>query len=161
MKNFKPYFLILILSGAAFALGCKSKSQDVQQKIQKKFLSDTRLSNAQVYVTDSVATLSGNVSNDSDKISAEKIAKNEQGIRSVNNQLNITHPETTPGVQNDKALHDGVISVTSNYKDVNATVHDGVVTLTGSIKKLNVGDLMHGLDSLKPKKIDNHLSVEK
>lgn len=161
MKNFKSYFLILIFSCIAFAIGCKSNEQDVQQKIQKKFLANTHLSNAEVYVTDSVATLSGNVNNDSDKISAERIAKNEQGIISVNNQIHVSHPETTPGVQNDKALHDGVISVTENYKDINATVHDGEVTLKGSIKKANLEDLMHGLDSLKPKKIDNQLSIEK
>jgi len=161
MKNIKSYFLFLIFACVAFLIGCKSNSQDVQQKIQNKFLANTRLSNAQVYVTDSVATLSGNVINDSDKVSAERIASDEQGIKSVNNQINITHPETTPGVQNDKELHDGVISVTSNYKDVDATVKDGVVTLKGSIKRLDVADLMHGLDSLKPKKIDNQLTVEK
>ena len=161
MKNIKSYFLFLIFACVAFLIGCKSNSQDVQQKIQNKFLANTRLSNAQVYVTDSVATLSGNVINDSDKVSAERIASDEQGIKSVNNQINITHPETTPGVQNDKELHDGVISVTSNYKDVDATVKDGVVTLKGSIKRLDVADLMHGLDSLKPKKIDNQLSIEK
>ena len=160
MKNFKSYFLILIFPCVAFVIGCKSNGQGVQQKIQNKFLANTRLSNAEVYVTDSVATLSGNVINDSDKISAERIARGEQGIKSVNDQINLTQPETTPGVQNDKALHDGVISVTSNYKDVTATVHDGVVTLKGSIKKLNIRDLMHGLDSLKPKKINNQLSVE-
>jgi hyperosmotically inducible protein len=161
MKEFKSHFLKLIFSCVVFVIGCKTNEQDVQQKIQNKFLANTRLSKSEVHLTDSVATLSGNVNNDSDKISAERIAKNEQGVRSVNNQINISHPETTPGIQNDKALHDGVISVTSNYKDVTATVHDGLVTLKGSIKKANVADLMHGLDSLKPKKIDNELSVEK
>jgi|SRR6185437_6609578 len=161
MKNIKAYFLFLIFPCISFVIGCKSKSQDVQQKIQNKFLANTRLSNAQVYVTDSVATLSGNVINDSDKVSAERIASAEQGIKSVNNQINITHPESTPGVQNDKELHDGVISITSNYKGVDATVQDGVVTLKGSIKRSDVADLMHGLDSLKPKKIDNQLAVEK
>lgn len=161
MNNLKSYFLILIFSCVAFAIGCKSNEQDVQQKIQKKFLANTRLSNVNVYVTDSVATLSGNVINDSDKVSAQRIAGGEQGVDSVNNQINVTHPETTPGDQSDEALKTGVLSLTEGYPDVKATVHNGVVTLTGSIKKLSVPDLIHGLDSLKPKKIENQLKIEK
>ena len=41
-----------------------------------------------------------------------------------------------------------------------ADVKDGVVTLTGEIKKASLPKLMQSLMALKPKKVDNKLTVK-
>ena len=60
------------------------------------------------------------------------------------------------------SLKEQASNVTDAIKDhptVKAEVKDGVITLTGEIKKDALKKLMPLLQSLKPKKVDNKLTV--
>ncbi len=60
----------------------------------------------------------------------------------------------------DTALQAGVRDATKDYPGVKADINNGEITLTGEIKRSKVADLMMSLNSLKPKKINNQLTIK-
>ena len=60
----------------------------------------------------------------------------------------------------DDALTTGVEDATKDHPTVKASVNDGVVTLTGEIKRAQLEKLMMTLNTLKPKKIENQLTIK-
>ncbi|WP_018617139.1 hypothetical protein [Segetibacter koreensis] len=60
----------------------------------------------------------------------------------------------------DTALQAGVRDATKDYPGVKAEVNKGEITLTGEIKRSKLADLMMSLNSLKPKKINNQLTIK-
>lgn len=65
-----------------------------------------------------------------------------------------------PVVAPDDALTTGVTDATKDYPGVKASVNDGEITLTGSIQRSKLANLMMSLNSLKPKKINNQLTIK-
>lgn len=63
-------------------------------------------------------------------------------------------------VAGDDALTTGVNDATKDYSGVKAAVNNGEITLTGEIQRSKLADLMMSLNSLKPKKINNKLTVK-
>ncbi len=63
-------------------------------------------------------------------------------------------------VANDNELQVGVKDATKDYPGVNASVENGEITLTGEIKRDRLPRLMMALSSLRPKKINNNLTVK-
>lgn len=69
----------------------------------------------------------------------------------------------TPGpveIAPDTALQAGVRDATKDYPGVKADVSGGEITLTGDIKRSRLANLMMSLNSLKPKKINNQLTIK-
>lgn len=64
--------------------------------------------------------------------------------------------ETAP----DATLQAGVRDATKDLPGVKAAVANGEITLTGEIKRSRLADLMMSLNSLKPKKINNQLTIK-
>lgn len=60
----------------------------------------------------------------------------------------------------DTELQAGVRDATKDYPGVKADVNNGEITLTGEIKRTKLADLMMSLNSLKPKKINNQLTIK-
>ena len=60
----------------------------------------------------------------------------------------------------DADLERGVKDATKDYPGVKADVKDGEVTLTGQIQRTKLANLMMALNSLKPKKINNQLTIK-
>jgi len=52
------------------------------------------------------------------------------------------------------------MDATKDFPTVKSSVKDGVITLTGEIKRADLKKLITTLHSLKPKKIDNQLTVK-
>lgn len=63
-------------------------------------------------------------------------------------------------VSTDDALMTGVKDATKDYPGVKTAVSNGEITLTGDIKRSQLPTLMMALNSLKPKKINNNLTVK-
>ena len=104
-------------------------------------------------------TLTGEVADDAAKVKAEEIAKAEKGVKSVINSLTIEQ-EKPVVIAEDPILTKNVADATKDFPTVKAEVKDGVVLLTGEIKKASLITLMQHLSALKPKKIDNKLTVK-
>jgi len=63
-------------------------------------------------------------------------------------------------VASDTALERGVRDATKDYPGVKAEVNNGEITLTGEVKRSKLANLLMSLNSLKPKKINNQLTVK-
>jgi len=60
----------------------------------------------------------------------------------------------------DDTLRQGVTDAVKDFPGVNATVNNGEITLTGEIRKNLLPSLMRTLNTLKPKRINNQLTVK-
>jgi hypothetical protein len=74
----------------------------------------------------------------------------------------VTTPNDAPVViSSDDSLQTGVRDATKDFPGVQATVSNGEVTLTGTIDRDKLPTLMQSIHSLKPKKVNNNLTVNK
>ncbi len=137
---------------------CKPKDADVQAAVQQKEEQGVTVS-----VKDGVVTLDGSVADEATKAKAEDVAKGEKGVKPVVNLLVVPPPPppaqmTQPDAASD-AIAAAVKDAVKDHPTVITSVADGVVTLTGSIKKDKLPKLMMAISALRPKKIDNKLTV--
>ncbi|MFH7018792.1 BON domain-containing protein [Flavobacterium sp. FlaQc-47] len=153
---------VLLGMGLAISLvACGPKDADIQKEISAKLSSTPEV---QVTVQDGVATISGICKDDVLKQNVENSIKEVKGVKSVVNNCQIVAPEETaaaaviisPDTELDKAVH----KVVDTYDGVSVTVVGGVVTLSGEIKKSQLPNLIKSVQELKPKKVDNKLTIK-
>jgi hyperosmotically inducible periplasmic protein len=154
--------IVLIASSSVVGIqSCKSgpKDADIQTAIETQSASYPGLS---ATVKDGVATLSGTATDEAAKTGFENAVKGVKGVKSVVNNITVAPPAATAPVEitADDPLSQGLTDATKDFPSVKATVSDGVVTLTGSLKRSQLPALMKSINSLKPKKIDNKLTLE-
>lgn len=117
-----------------------------------------------ISVQNGVATLTGEVKDESAKTAFATAVAGVKGIKEVNNQLSVAPPpmpEPAPvTVTPDDPLNKGVTDALKDYPTAKAEVKDGVVTLTGTLKKSDLQKVMMTLAALKPKKIENKLTIQ-
>jgi len=159
MKLIKILFSFLLLS-SLFMVGCKPKDADIKASIEEKMKADPMMAGMTVDVNDGVATISGTCADEACKTKCEETAKSVKGVKSVVNNCTVTPPPAPVTVNTDDALTRGVTDATKDHPTVKATVNDGVVTLTGEIKRDQLAKLMMSLNTLKPKKIENKLTIK-
>lgn len=154
--------LAVFLSASVLFFSCKPKDSDVQAKITEKFAATPECTGASASVVDGVATLTGQVKDDACKNMAENTAKDIKGVKSVVNDLTTTPPPPppAPAMNPDSDLTKGVTDATKDFPTVTAAVNNGEITLTGSIKRADLQKLMQTLNTLKPKKINNQLTIK-
>ena len=144
---------------------CKSKpkDEDIQAAIAGKLGAVSELSSVTATVKDGIVTLSGECKDEAGKAYAENIVKDIAGVKSVVDNCTIAAPPPPPApvtIAADDPLTKGVTDATKDFPGVKSSVKDGVITLTGEIKKSDLTKLMQSLHSLKPKKIENQLTIK-
>ncbi|TPG31819.1 BON domain-containing protein [Flavobacterium pectinovorum] len=155
--------ILLGLCLAVSLVACGPKDADIQKEIAAKI---SALPGVEVTVKDGVATISGICKDEALKQNAESLIKGIKGVKSVVNNCEIAAPEpvvTTPApveINTDSVLNTSVSGVVKAYSGVTATVKDGVVTLTGAIKKEQLPALIQSVQELKPKKVENKLTIK-
>lgn len=153
MKTSK-ILMSLSLVAMLFFAGCKPKDADIQAAVQAKEAAGITVS-----VDKGIVTLTGEVEDEAIKTTAQTIASAEKGVKSVVN--NITVKAIAPVViSEDVTLTKNVADAVKDFPTVKTEVKDGVVILTGEIKKASLITLMQHLSALKPKKIENKLTVK-
>lgn len=156
--------LLIAVSGLLFS-SCKGKvkDSDIEMAITEKAKTLTGLGTAAATVKDGVVTLSGEVTDETAKVAYESAVKTIPGVKQVNNNLTVAPPPAAEPVviSPDETLKKAVDDVLRSYNTVKAEVKDGVVTLNGEIKRAELTTLMPLLHALKPKKIENKLTVKK
>lgn len=148
------------LSIALLFAACGPKDADVEKEIAAK-MGD--MPGMQVSVKDGVATISGVCVDAACKESCENIAKGVKGVKSVVNNCEIAAPMPEPApveISSDADLTSSVNQVIATYSGVSAAVTDGVVTLTGEIKRDQLPGLIQSMQELKPKKVENQLTIK-
>ncbi|TCC98371.1 BON domain-containing protein [Pedobacter hiemivivus] len=163
MNKMIAALMVLCVLTAALT-GCKSKPKDADLKaaIETAIQANTMASGVTVSVEKGVATLSGQVTDETSKQTLDKTTASVMGVKSVVNNITVAAPPAGPVVvAADDALTTAVKDATKDFPTVVATVSDGVVTLKGEIQKANLQKLMMTLQALKPKKVDNSQLVIK
>ncbi len=152
-----PTFILFV---SLAACNSKTSDADVKTSVDNAIAANSNLSGVYADVNDGVVTLTGQVKDETAKASAETTAKGVKGVKSVNNNLSVAPPPAAPVVITaDDPLKASVDNTIKAYPGVTANVKDGVVTLTGQIKKADLQKLMMELNTLKPKKIENQLTI--
>lgn len=145
---------------------CKSKPNDADlQKLATEAVAKLPdLGPApMISVKEGVATLTGEVKDEAAKASYATAVAGIKGVKSVDNQLTVTPPPPPPApvvITADDPLTKAVSEVVKDYGTVKADIKDGVITLTGNIKKSVLPKLIMALNTLKPKKIENKLTIQ-
>ena len=156
--------LALAVIVTAGLTSCKPKDADIQTAIETKLNSMPGMTNVSASVTDGVATISGECKDSECKANGEKEAKDVKGVKSVVSNLMVVAPPpppvAAPEISADQTLTQAATDAAKDFTTVQTAVNDGVITLTGTIKKSDLPKLMQSLSSLKPKKIDNKLTVK-
>lgn len=153
-----------IILGMGFAislLSCSPKDADLEKQISEK------LNTPGIHVTvhDGVATIIGNCDDEAFKKNIERSVKSVEGVKSVINNCQIPEPNVEPAaaavvINPDNDLDKSVGKVIKAYDGVSATVVGGVVTLSGEIKREQLQPLIQSVQELKPKKVDNKLTIK-
>ncbi|MCM0667793.1 BON domain-containing protein [Flavobacterium tyrosinilyticum] len=153
--------MLLGMSFAFLLVACGPKDADIQKEITAKL---SELPGVSVTVEKGVATISGTCKDDAFKQNAESIVKGIKGVKSVVNNCEIATPEPVVAapveINPDAVLTTSVNEVVKTYSGVTATVKDGVITLTGDIKRSQLQNLIKSVQELKPKKVENKLTIK-
>ena len=147
---------------SATLVSCGVKDSTIQEEIANAAKTTPDLATVTSTVKDGVVTLTGEVKDDAAKAASEAAVKAIKGVKSIVNNISITPPPPPPvvTVNPDDELKKGIADATKDFPTVKADVVDGVVTLTGDIKRSSLPKLLQSLNSLKPKKVDNKLTIK-
>ncbi|HTL08370.1 MAG TPA: BON domain-containing protein [Chitinophagaceae bacterium] len=151
---------------AMFSLtACKSgpKDADIEKAVNEKIAAASAdIADAGATVKDGVVTLTGQFKDEASRSTFETSVKAVPGVKSVvNNTTVAAAPAPAPVVvASDEQLKQGVRDATKDFPGVTAEVKDSVIILTGEIKRASLKNLMQSLNTLKPKKIQNNLTIK-
>jgi osmotically-inducible protein OsmY len=162
-RNFRLLVICLLLSTSSFFISsCKEKDSKIQAAVNTEIRNNPDMTGLSASVQNGVVTLSGECKDEASKSLAESAIGKIKGVKQVINNCTISPPATSAPVviTADDALTKSVADATKDYPAVKASVKDGVITLTGEIKKAELQKLMMTLNTLKPKKIDNQLTIK-
>lgn len=148
----------LVISLAA----CNPKDADIEKAISEK-LSNTP--EVQVTVHEGVATIVGTCDDQAFKKNIERTVKTVKGVKTVVNNCQFPETDKEPAaaaviINSDADLDKSVHKIVDAYDGVSVTVVGGIITLSGEIKKDQLQPLMQSVQELKPKKVDNKLTIK-
>ncbi len=156
-NNFVTMLLLCIL------FSCGPKDSKIQADVDTAIRNNPATTGIAANVQKGVVTLSGECKDEASKSAAESEVAKVKGVKQVVNNCTVAPPPVQAApvtISEDATLTSNVNDAIKDYPGVKATVNDGVVTLTGNIKRSNLQKLMMSLQSLKPKKIDNQLTIQ-
>lgn len=159
MKIIKSLIITAIVASIAIT-GCKPKDADIKAALETSIASVPSLAGTTVDVKEGVATLNGELKDETAKALAETTAKAVKGVKSVSNLITVTVQAKPVTIAVDDLLSQTLKDAVKDYPTVVASVKDGVVNLTGTVQKSSLPKLLMAISALKPKKIDNKLTIK-
>ena len=141
---------------------CKEKDSKIQAAVESS-VKNSGMPEVSASVKDGVVTLTGECKSEADKAAVESMVAKVKGVKQVVNNCTVAPPPAAAApvvIAADDPLSKGVTDAIKDYPGVKADVNDGVVTLTGEIKRAQLQKLMQTLHTLKPKKIENKLTIK-
>ena len=167
MRLSRRVILISVVTLAALGmLACSSGPDDatLAANVKSKLAADSSVASSGITVgaTKGAVTLSGEVRSESEKATAEKIAKSVDGVKSVSNNLTVKPPATPPPVSPDVKLKTDVTASLAKYGITSVTVDvaNGEVTLAGNIPRAKLQDAIKAANESHPKKVNNKMIIK-
>jgi hyperosmotically inducible periplasmic protein len=161
--NYRSLLLACLMFAGVCLFACKPNDSKLQQAVNEKLTTTPGVS---ATVQNGVVTLSGEVTDETAKQTAEDAAKNVKGVKSVVNNINVQAPLPPPpppvAVNPDDILKKTLDSTfaAGGYTGVTVTVSNGEVTLDGTAKKADLRKIMQAAQEAKPKKVKNNLKLQ-
>jgi hyperosmotically inducible periplasmic protein len=167
LKSFFRFVIICasIVFVAMSLPSCKGsvKDADIEKSVSEKIAASANASGVTSAVKDGVVTLYGMFKDDASRTAFESEVKAIPGVKSVTDNTTVTPPPSAPApvvITADDTLMKGVTDAIKDFPGVKAEVKDGVITLTGEIKRTSLQTLIMVLNTLKPQKIENKLTIK-
>jgi len=156
---------IAAVSLSILLFSCGVKDADVQSAVDAALKANSDFSGLTASVKDGVVTLNGETKSESIKSQAEVTTKSVKGVKNVINNSTVAAPPPAPVeppvvITIDDELTKSVTVVIKDFPGVKAEVKEGVITLTGEIKSASLQKLIPMLHALKPKSIENKLTIK-
>jgi osmotically-inducible protein OsmY len=154
---------LLILVPVLMLSSCGVKDSTIQENVVAALKANPDLAGITADVSKGVVTLSGQCKDEMSKTAAETAITKLEGVKQVVNNCTVAPPPPPPApvvISADDQLTKAVTDAIKDFSGVKATVNDGVISLTGEIKRPDLKKLMESLNSLKPKKIENKLTIK-
>ena len=157
MSRYKICFqLLLIFSGLVLSATAQSGvgryDQQIQQDVEKKLSSDSKLQNVHAVTEDGIVTLAGSVKLYMDKLDAEKRVRS---IKHVAGVRNLIEPETT--VPDDVLLQKLAQKLSYDrigygimFNNLKLGVQNGVVTIAGDVRDYPARDSALAIVATEP-----------
>ena len=160
--NYRSLLLACLMFTGVCLFACKPNDSKLQQAVNEKLTTTPGVS---ATVQDGVVTLSGEVTDETAKQTAEDAAKNVKGVKSVVNNVNVKVPPPPPppvAINPDDILKKTLDSTfaAAGYTGVTVTVANGEVTLDGTARKADLRKIMQVAQETKPKKVKNNLKLQ-
>ncbi len=158
----KSFIAFLFFVSTIIFAACKGDQSDAEIKadIDKKAANNVEMSKINASVANGVVTLTGECKDDECRKECADEIKEIKGVKSVVNNIQIATAAPAVQVSGDDALRTGVANVLKSYSSVQGEVNDGVITLRGEIKRDDLQTLLIALNELKPRKVENQLSIK-
>lgn len=159
----------LLMAGLLFFsvsfYACQPSDSTIQQGVNEKLAGTPGIT---ADVKSGVVSLSGEVSDDAAKTSAEESVKSVSGVKSVSNNIMVQAPVPAPTppaaatLSPDDMLKNSLDSAykTDGYSEVTVAVANGEVTLEGNAKKADVKKIVMIAQDAKATKVNNKLTVK-
>lgn len=163
MKSRIGWMAALLLFAATFMTSCGPNDSKIQAAVESAIKSNPDMSGVGATVKDGVVTITGECKDEASKSAVESTVAQVKGVKQVVNNCTVTPPPPPPAavvISPDETLTRNVSDALKDYPGVTASVKDGVITLTGEIKRASLQKLMQTLNTLKPKKIENKLTIK-
>lgn len=158
----KKILTFLVIASLIFCLPeCKGKIKDadIKTSVDAVITDNADYRGTTAVVNGAVVTLTGEVKDASVQSALQKDVAAVKGVKSVQNNTTVAPVVEAPVITPDDSLTTALKDALKDHPGVAGTVNDGVVTLTGAIKKADLPKLIQKINALKPKKIDNQLTV--
>ncbi|HEY0608571.1 MAG TPA: BON domain-containing protein [Chitinophaga sp.] len=160
--KYRSLLLACLMFAGVCLFACKPNDSKLQQAVNEKLTTTPGVS---ATVQNGVVTLSGEVTDETAKQTAEDAAKNVKGVKSVVNNITVQVPLPPPppvAINPDDILKKTLDSAFSaaGYTGVSVTVSNGEVTLDGTAKKADLRKIMQTAQEAKPKKVKNNLKLQ-
>jgi osmotically-inducible protein OsmY len=155
------FITVLTLAVALFLSACGKNDADLQKAAMDKLAAD-KVTGVTVAVKDGVATLTGEVADQTVKSKAEASVKSVEGIKSVTNNCTLK-PLPTPEPAGPDKMIEGTVNEAIKklgLTGITVSVSNGEVTLTGEVAKDKLASVIQAANEAKPKKVNNKLTVK-
>jgi hyperosmotically inducible protein len=171
IKSTRP-LAILVATGSLFIASTSLRASDTDSRIEssasKSYVFKTYLKDDSIKTEskNGAVTLTGTVTQDSDRKLAQDTVESLPGVKSVDNQLTVTG--TAPAEHSDAWIGWKVKSALLFHRNVNATgttvyVKDGIVTLQGEASSMAQKELTteYATDVDNVKEVKNEMTIAK
>jgi len=156
------FILSCVMISCITLQSCKQSDQQLKSEVDKVLMNGyTTITSS---VKDGIATLTGTVDSEQQKMAAENVVRAVKNVKSVVNNITVKQAITAPqtSANSDAATMSTITSRlnTEGFKDVRVDVVNGEVILSGDLNRSDLNKVMQIANDSNPMKVTNRLNLK-